>query len=102
MAHVEDLQIVGATLRFSPGETLPWTPADVSRLSGEIAVDVSGWEGVSSIPSRVTLAELDPAKVEPGTVFTRKGLNRNTEIVYDPVTGILQMETLTGLRIIIR
>jgi len=29
-------------------------------------------------------------------------LNRNTEIVYDPVTGILQMETLTGLRIIIR
>ena len=102
MARVEDLQIVGATLRFSPGETLPWTPADVSRLSGEIAVDVSGWEGVSSIPSRVTLAAFDPATVEPGTVFTRKGLNNGTTITYDSATGELRMETLTGLRIIFR
>ena len=102
MADVEDLQIVGATLRFSPGEALPWTSSGLSRVSGEIAVDVSGWEGVSSIPSRVTLAEFDPAAVEPGTVFTRKGLNNGTTIVYDPVTGALQMDTLTGLRIIFR
>ena len=102
MAQVEDLQIVGATLRFSPGETLPWTPVGASRISGEIAVDVSGWEGVPSIPSRVTLAVFDPATVEPGTVFTRKGLTRSTTIVYDPATGVLQMETLTGLRIILR
>ena len=88
-ANVEDLQVVGATLRFSPGETLPWTPSGL-------------WEGVSSIPSRVTLAEFDPAAVEPGTVFTRKGLNNGTTIVYDPVTGALQMNTLTGLRIIFR
>ena len=77
-------------------------PTDLSRVSGEIAVDVSAWEGVSSIPSRVTLAEFDPAAVEPGTVFTRKGLNNGTTIVYDPVTGALQMNTLTGLRIIFR
>ena len=102
MADVEDLQIVGATLRFSPGEALPWTSSGLSRVSGEIAVDVSGWEGVSSIPSRVTLARFDPAAVEPGTVFTRKGLNNGTTIVYDPVTGALQMDTLTGLRIIFR
>ena len=102
MADVEDLQIVGATLRFSPGGTLPWTSSGLSRVSGEIAVDVSGWEGVSSIPSRVTLARFDPATVEPGTVFTRKGLNNGTTIVYDPVTGALQMDTLTGLRIIFR
>ena len=101
-ANVEDLQVVGATLRFSPGETLPWTPSGLSRVSGEIAVDVSAWEGVSSIPSHVTLAEFDPATVEPGTVFTRKGLNNCTTIVYDPVTGALQMDTLTGLRIIFR
>ena len=101
-ANVEDLQVVGAALRFSPGETLPWTPSSLSRVSGEIAVDVSAWEGVSSIPSRVTLAEFDPAAVEPGTVFTRKGLNNGTTIVYDPATGALQMDTLTGLRIIFR
>ena len=102
MADVEDLQIVGATLRFSPGGTLPWTSSGLSRVSGEVAVDVSAWEGVSSIPSRVTLAEFDPAAVEPGTVFTRKGLNNGTTITYDSATGELRMETLTGLRIIFR
>ena len=50
----------------------------------------------------LAMAEFDPATVEPGTVFTRKGLNNCTTIVYDPVTGALQMDTLTGLRIIFR
>lgn len=102
MADVEDLQIVGATLRFSPGGTLPWTSSGLSRVSGEITVDVSAWEGVPSIPSRMTLARIDPATVEPGTVFTRKGLNNGTTITYDSATGELWMETLTGLRIIFR
>lgn len=102
MADVEDLQIVGAMLRFSPGGTLPWTSSGLSRVSGEITVDVSAWEGLSSIPSRVTLARFDPAAVEPGTIFTRKGLNNGTTITYDSATGELRMETLTGLRIIFR
>ena len=65
-------------------------------------MDVSDREGVSSIPLRVTLARFNPATVESGTVFTRKGLNNGMTITYDSATGELRMETLTGLRIIFR
>ena len=104
MADVEDLQIVGATLRFPRGASLPWTPGSaLSRVAGSITVDMSDWAGLrNNLPSNLTLAQFDPAVVDPAVTFTCEGLGGSSTLEYNAETGVLVMHTVSGTRILFK
>ncbi len=102
-ARMEDVQLAsGGVMRFGPGAVLPVSGENVSSISGDVVVDVTGSPAESFAEARKALLLLPEDRIAEGASFELAGGSRNMWVEYDDNAGGLVVVQKVGMIMVVR
>lgn len=90
---MEDVQIAdGGMMKFGAGATLPVSGANVSSVSGNVVVDVTGSPALVSGRPHTLLMNIDADRIAAGAGFTVIGAGKGATVSYSEERGGLVLD----------